>query len=372
MRSFSRALRCGLLAVLVEGCAIPLEDTVDPVPSQQVPPTGQAPAVAPGCLLFFDPARPFISLRASGQSLDAGDGHWLWLFESVQGSDTSWPTPGAIVSAGPASDCFSGVPFDGSPSPAPHIDTATLGPDGFVAPLDGARTASGSILYVSVYKYVPEEPFGVRAEGLTVAQKDESTGQYRISPTFLWTADRPSFGTSVLVDRGFVYAYGCRTIPGTLSAHCFVARAPEAEVDVRSSYRYFDGGGNWIADIELAAPIAEAGSAASVRRYPGQDRYLMSYVPPLGNTIVVRAGLGPEGPWSAPVPAATCDVPADDPGAFCAGAVQHPEIAAGPAGAIAVSYSIASLSSDAAARIQAARERYWPRLAIIPWPQALP
>jgi hypothetical protein len=369
MRSSSRATLACLASGLAQACAIPLED---PVPAQPTPPAAEAPPTAPGCRLFFDPARPFISLGGPGQSLDAGNGERLWLFDSVNTSDSAWSTPGAVVSSGPAPDCFSSVPFDGGLSPLPYIDTSALGPDVFVGILDGARTSAGSILYLAVYRYVPEAPFGVRAEGFTVAQKDESTGQYRAFPTFLWTADRPNYGTSVLAEGGFVYAYGCRSVPGELSAHCFVARVPEAEAEIRSSYLYYDGGGNWIADVELAAPIAEAGPTASIRRYPGKGRYLMSYVPTLGGTLVLRAGLGPEGPWSAPVAAASCALPADDPAAFCTGAVQHPEVTAGPAGAIAVSYGITSLSSDAAARIAAARERYWPRLAVIEWPDALP
>ena len=63
-------------------------------------------------------------------------------------------------------------------------------------------------------------------------------------------------------------------------------------------------------------------------------------------------------------------MPADDSGAFCTGAVQHPDAA--PPGELALSYGIASLSPDAAARVATAPERYWPRLVIMSWPASLP
>ena len=96
----------------------------------------------------------------------------------------------------------------------------------------------------------------------------------------------------------------------------------------------------------------------------------MSGVPALGSVIELRTGLGPAGPWSKVLTVASCDVPSDDTGAFCSGAVQHPEAA--PPGEIALSYAIPSLSADAGERMAAAPERYWPRLVTMKWPEALP
>ncbi len=91
----------------------------------------------------------------------------------------------------------------------------------------------------------------------------------------------------------------------------------------------------------------------------------MVYTTPLGSTLTVRSGLAPEGPWSAPIEVATCDLA--DPDMFCVGVHVHPWLDVGP-DAIAVSYAPASLSSDAAARRAADPQTWGPRIVALPIP----
>jgi hypothetical protein len=370
-RAFVMALAPAMALPLLaaSGCAIPLDEPREIAP----PPPEPSPLVAPGCLLFHAsaPDPPVSMLDGPGRSMELASGDSLWLFDSAATPGGAVSAPGALVASGASSaGCFAATPFQGVDTPAPRIDTSALGAGRFVMPLDGARLGDVSVLYVSVLEYAAGEPFGVRAEGIGVAAWEPETGLFVVKSPLLWTADRPSYGSSVLAEGEWLYVYGCKSRSGTLAADCFLARAAQDRFDDGTAYQYFVGGGGWVETIDDAAPIVAAGPSASVRHYPDRGRYLMSVITTLGDTIELRTGLGPEGPWSGPVRVATCAIP-DDPGAFCAGAVQHPEVT-GASSTIALSYAIPSLSSDAGARRAAAPESYWPRLVLLPWPEELP
>jgi hypothetical protein len=174
----------------------------------------------------------------------------------------------------------------------------------------------------------------------------------------LWTSDRPAYGTAAVTSEGTAYVYGCLGA-GFLDANCYVASVPAASLGDEAAYQYYVGGGRWSASVDDAWPMVSAGTEMDVTWVPGQSRWLMAYAPPLGTTIVLRSGLSPAGPWSAPIPAVTCDLA--DPDMFCAGVHFHPSVAA-PRGSVALSYAIASLSSDAATRQASAPLAWWPRL----------
>jgi hypothetical protein len=200
-----------------------------------------------------------------------------------------------------------------------------------------------------------------------VAAQDPSDGIFRPEQALLWTADRPTYGTAAVTTGGDVYALACEPAR-FLDADCYVARAPATSADDEGAYGYYVGGGEWSPRVDDAWPMTSGGSSVDLAWLPGAGRWLLAYVPPLGNTIVVRSGLTPEGPWSAPVPAATCDLA--DPDMFCGGVHLHPVLAA-PAGSIVLSYAAASLSPDVAARRAAEPLKWWPRLVALALP-ALP
>jgi hypothetical protein len=347
----------------VGGCSVALEEAADAPTSS---PT--ATPVAAGCRPFSSGTEK-VSLGGPGRSLQAAGDQWLWIFDSLSTDTTHVDTPAALVGAGAPADCFAGVDFMGGPMPFAALDASALGSGRFVTPLDGASVGGTSLLYFAAYELDEGAPFGVRAIGYGIATLDPESGRYLAEPDLLWTADRPSFGTSVVVQEGWIYAYGCRT-GSDLVATCFVARVDETRPAFSGDYTYSVGGGQWSSSPDDAMPTVIAGPTIGVRYETALRRYIMSDVPALGRDIELRTGLGPAGPWSERVVVATCDVPDDDSDAFCSGAVQHPEVASGSR--IALTYSIQSLSPDASGRVAANPERYGPRLVILDRPTSLP
>jgi hypothetical protein len=78
--------------------------------------------------------------------------------------------------------------------------------------------------------------------------------------------------------------------------------------------------------------------------------------------MMVRSALTPTGPFSQPYLLATCVL---GPGDFCQGGERHPELETDPQ-AVSVSAVAASFNSAPPG------DRYWPRLAVVPLPAALP
>jgi hypothetical protein len=193
-----------------------------------------------------------------------------------------------------------------------------------------------------------------------------ASGAFVPTSELLWSPDRPSYGTSALLVDTTVYAFGC-TSTGAFSADCYVARANVASLASTAGYAYWTGQ-SWSSEIDDAVPITQAGGTVSVRSDPtGEARYIMTFVPPLGNTLLAQSAPAPEGPWSASVTLATCDVAAAGTGAFCAGGQQHPELSGAP-GRLVVSYDARTFASEAGA----SRNAFWPRLLALDVPRSLP
>jgi hypothetical protein len=320
------------LAATLAACAIPLDESHAPPGAGGAP----APPVAAGCRPFDGSATP---PSGAGRSIPRAGGRSLWIF------DDAWAE-------------IDGDPCDGhrALTPGSIVDASAL-PDGATAVALGGTE---DFVFFSASAPDASQPFGVRAEGFGVARRQ---GDRYVAQGYLWTSDRPSFGATVLVEDGFVHAYGCGVADGTLTTDCYVARAPEAEIDDAASYTYADGGGHWIADLDAVLPVTTAGPGLGVVHDLARGRYVMTYVPVLGTTLVARSGLGPAGPWSGEVTLASCDVPA---GAFAGGGAQHPELAG--AGTMAIGYAPATFDGAAAA---ADPVGFWPRVATLPSP-ALP
>ena len=322
-------MRCfeWLVVIAAQGCAVPLhDDGTTSAPADAAPPL----PVASGCLPFQG-----VTERVTGAFRSAstpGDAGTVFVVDEavIGGQDVPALTLASEESAA-VSDCLASAATATPPEsalPALLVPLAALSVAGAV-----------SLFYDAV------------STGYGVASLGEPG-------TTLWTSDRPAYGTAAVADDDMVYAFGC--LPARfLDADCYVARAPIAGIASESAYEYYVGGGRWSPRVDDGWPMTSGGTAMDVGRMPSQSRWLMAYVPPLGSTILVRSGLAPEGPWSAPIPVATCDLA--DPDMFCAGLHMHPSVVA-PAGSIAVSYAIASLSSDAATRQASEPAKWWPRL----------
>lgn len=358
----SERIRLGIACVLAAGCA-------EPIDRQGGELTGQAEASAPPpptCLPFRDTGAAWLS--GGGRSVVLADGSALWLFDAASNGAAIIPNVGASLPAGrKANDCFASVGLVGGASPVPLLAPSPLGADlleGLLAPV----TALGATwLFYSLARPSPMEAFGVHPLGIGVAKLDPASSTFVPSSELLWTADRPAYGSAVLVSGGFVYVYGCTN--SGLSADCFVARAALDAIDQIGAYSYYQGSADWSPHVDDAFPITSAGNSLSV--VPAGSRFLLVYVAPLGSALTVRSGLAPEGPWSAPFGLGGCELPAGD--VFCTGADVHLELEPDLApGTLAVSYGMSSFSTDFVARALAAPDLYWPRLARVTVPSVLP
>lgn len=278
-------------------------------------------------------------LRADGAALVVVDD------AVVDGADV----PSLAIAVPPQAtldDCLASASFSGG-APASAVDPPDL------APLSGFVAGGVASLY-----YV-DPTYG----SVGLATQDPSDGVFRPGPALLWTADRPTYGTAAVTTGGDVYVLACAAAR-FLDADCFVARAPTASADDESAYAYYVGGGRWSPRVDDAWPMTTGGESLDVAPLPS-GTWLMAYAPPLGSTILLRSGLSPEGPWSSPLPVATCDLA--DPDMFCGSVHLHPALAA-PAGTFVLSYAAASLSSDVASRKAAEPTKWWPRLVALPLP----
>lgn len=140
------------------------------------------------------------------------------------------------------------------------------------------------------------------------------------NPTAIWPFDAdpdtfdPRFDTGMLIDGGYLYAYGCY---GLLSSQCRLARVPLSPANAvwnRAAWRFFAGPDRdtgacpdlWSAALACAVPLRSGtttlnGGAAgtSVFWNPALGVFMAIHSVPLSNEIRYRVAYRPEGPWSA-------------------------------------------------------------------------
>jgi hypothetical protein len=364
MRRFDRV--AFVVVALLSGCSVRL----DHLPSKSSNAADAGVPAVDGCRLFH-PAHgstPSVSGRAS--SVVMPDGRALWIVDTLDGASGSVSAAGTWVAAGASvADCFAGATWIGGATPASLIAPSPLGADLMTSALAAVRANGSAYLYYALNRPAPGEPFGTHLMGYGVARWDTTSERFVPTSDLLWTGDRPDYGAAIVVDGATAYAYGCKS-SGFLADDCFVARAPAAELNDAGAYEYSTGGGHWSSDPDDAWPvISNAGDPIGILHDAATHRYVAAYVTPLGDTLTVRSGLGPDGPWSGPFDLARCTLPRDQQ-AFCGGVALHPELANRIVpGSIALSYAISTFTPGAA---DAAPEAYWSRLAVLKLPDALP
>jgi hypothetical protein len=205
---------------------------------------------------------------------------------------------------------------------------------------------------------------GTPGDGIGIARYEPSAGKFK-ALGWLWTRDRPGYGSAAVLQGNVVYVFGGKDAR-FLSADIYVARVSLAQIDQPAAYEYWEGGGNWASDADLAAPLVEGGVHPSVAWNSVHQRWLMAYATPLARQITVRTGLDVKGPWSAPVPFAACDLPANDDQTFCDDIVLHPLLS--EPGDVVVSHGVRSFDRSA----RAALEDYETRILYAAWPVELP
>jgi hypothetical protein len=345
MRRFDRL--AGLLAwctalTCADACVVKLDREFD---DAGAPAADAAAGTVSGC-------RPFPAVEGDVRSIPVGTDRALWLADDGSAFDVALPA---------SADCEWTTTALGR-----IVDPSPLEPEGWVAPLDLVDTGGGLALYYELFAFDPTAPLGLSAVGFGVAPRDATSGRFVPTSHLLFSPDRPSFGASALRQGEQVYVWGCQSA-GFLASDCFVARVPTASVASPAAYSYWAGDG-WSSNPDDAVPaVRGAGSGVSVRQDGnGATRLLMTYVPPLGSTLVARSAGTPEGPWSAPVTLASCDLIGAGANQFCSGGQQHPELT--PQDALFITYAPQSFAADAGALPHATA----PHLVALPVPASLP
>ncbi len=378
---FSRSHAIAAAAALLAGCVVSLDNEF--VGGGAAPDDAGADvtvAQAAGC----EPLAGIPGVTAvsgDARSLALPDGGALWIVDQAvvdpamltggAAGDAGSPDGGVVLSAafavgaGASADCSSWSARFVGPAFAP----SPIAPGGLLVAQDlvwsGDAPALSPALYYQLFVPDPPAPLDLRSLGFGIAPRDPGSGLFVPTSELLWSPDRPGYGGSALRVGDIVYAYGCAS-SGYLNDACFVARADASQLTSSAAYTYWTGD-HWSASPDDAAPVvAEAGGVVAVR--PDETdagsapRFVMTYVPTLGSTIVERTAIAPEGPWSAPTTLASCALEGAGPGAFCSGAQQHPELVTTPGNRLALTVAARTFATDAGANPDA----FWPRLVTFP------
>lgn len=228
----------------------------------------------------------------------------------------------------------------------------------YVALSASATIAGEPRVMVRGWRFEPGAPFGVEALGVGLARSRDA----RIVADDRWLfGPELDLGDAMLAHGGFVYAYGCPGTPTWLEEDCLVARAPEDAIDRADAWRVH-GERGW-GEGTPARVFGSGPHRSAVLADPRGEGFLHVFAIGFGDRILVQRAPAPEGPWQEAVTLRACELPADDPDAFCAGPVVHRELGDPlEPDVLHVGYSIGTTAPDGAARRARDRTAYWPRI----------
>jgi hypothetical protein len=199
--------------------------------------------------------------------------------------------------------------------------------------------------------------FGVRSDGVGLGLVPGHAIQVATPWLFDNTLD---LGDAALVETGFLYAYGCPGAPQWLEEDCNVGRAPLARIDESSAWSVL-GEGGW----GVGKPLRVFGSGPHRGPVVHDPRggFLHVYAIGFGSTVELTHADRPEGPWGEAKELVKCQLPVEDPGAYCAGPVVYLELfdPTQPS-ELVVGYSVGTTSADGEQRKKANPAAYWPRV----------
>lgn len=315
-------------------------------------PAAEGPAVAVlpgGDRPLFVGAHPRVHGLDGAFSLPLGDGTSLWLFGDTligpkRGTLTDFPPNTAAIAKGLGEQAR----FIGAPDPV--LAWPDRPAKRRIWPLDLVETPAGErfAYYVGI-EGTGTGPYDFKIAEVGVAKVSAPpAAPFRDAGT-LFEGDPPLYGSSALVDGGFVYAYAGGT-PTRL------ARVPVASVADRAKYAFLSEG-RWVSDAAKASALPDSGAELSVRWNPYLGRFVMIYIPPLDKRIMMRLAPRPEGPWG---PARIVHAPpfGQDATALLYGAKQHAELDREGGRTIVVTYNT---NAQPAAALDSRSDLYWPR-----------
>lgn len=241
---------------------------------------------------------------------------------------------------------------------APIVDVPD--PSVFVGIQASVLDANGDVRpLVRGWRYDPLAAFGVR--GLGVGFATVAAGRVEVGGAWLFGEDL-DLGDAALRFDGHVYAYGCPGTPGALEEDCIVGRAPVADMDDPRAWRLF-GDDGWTTGA--ASRVFGSGPhRGPVFADPRGDGFVHIYAIGFGSTLEIVRAPAPQGPWSSATTLAPCELPADDPHAYCAGPVVYLELWDPFArDELIVGYSIGTTAEDGDRLRAADPHGYWPKVA---------
>lgn len=214
------------------------------------------------------------------------------------------------------------------------------------------------------WAYDPSAPFGVRGLGAGLGRVIGD--RIAIDDRWLFREDL-ELGDAAVVHEGFAYAYGCPGAPTWLEEDCIVGRAPLDRVDDPSAWSVLGTAGWGMGDP--ARVFGSGPHRSSVVRDPRGRGFLHVFAIGFGRELQFQWAPAPEGPFTGDTVLAPCELPPDDPGAYCAGPVVHRELLDPLApGVLVVGYSVGTTSEDGAERRARDPDGYWPRIVRVPLP----
>jgi hypothetical protein len=271
--------------------------------------------------------------------------HCEWIFPSSTSDGVQ------LLGVASASSCAAlgspTVPID-----APHDASMYVNVESAIV------TAGGTRLLSRAWAFDATSPFGVRALGVVLGQV--VGGRLSFDGPFLF-AGGTDLGDAAILDGGFVYAYGHPPMAMGLEADMVVGRAAVDAIDDPAAWSILGTGGWGVGD-----PVPMFGSGphrSAVVPDPRGAGFLHVYAAGFGGELRLNTAPRPEGPWTESVLLTPCQLPADDPGAYCAGPQVHRELLDPmEPSVLVVSYSIGSTSADQDERRARDPDAYWPHV----------
>lgn len=393
--------RAALASLLFLGCGA-RSGLVEPIAARDVSPTCATPA--PGCVRASeDPcgaralapatcegtawrcppdARPYErvaeaascvptpdlggTLRGSIARVPTGDGRCLW----IAGEHVS---PDGRVTRNAAFEADRSLPFGRCPQTLRRV--ADLSGEAVwvegrdprdIVQLTGGFWLGGAWFTYRLFRADGGAHFGLSLVGTGLGRW--SAGGVELSRVPDVRFAPMDLGDASLVWRERAYVYGCPGPPDFLTERCVLAR-----FDVDERGEVFVGGSTpWapLAEAARAAQVFTAGPWVSSVFATSPASLAQVFAVGFGSDLQLRTAGAPEGPWSSPVSLTRCVLPTNDPGAYCAGPVAHPELD-DPARPMEhwVSYGVGTTSPDGAARMAARPAEYATRFARVTFPR---